>query len=108
MAPPTLLIAQGLFGRCFKQLARAQILSRAVLTPALLVGASLVIGYLLGSSTLPPTMVVSEENDGDSSVEEVSDGDLSAITAALLEPCKMVRHSSYQRSVLRKDYRCWS
>ena len=60
----------------------------------LLIGSSLVIGYLLGSSALHPTVVSSEEGDGESPVEEVSDGDLSAIIAGLVEPCKMVSHFS--------------
>jgi hypothetical protein len=71
-----------------------------VLTPGFLVGASLTIGYLLGSSTRNPTATASEDVDGE--VEEVSDRDLSAITAGLMEPCKMVRHFSCWCLVLTK------
>jgi len=60
-----------------------------VLTPAVIAGASLAVGYFLGSSTRRLTAVVPEE-DGDDSIEEVSDGDLSAITPGFMEPCKMV------------------
>ncbi|KAF9785963.1 peptidyl-tRNA hydrolase PTH2-domain-containing protein [Thelephora terrestris] len=62
----------------------------AVLTAALVAGTSLTIGYFLGNPTLSPTVVPPEEDDRGDLVEEVSDGDLSAITPAFLEPCKMV------------------
>jgi len=68
-----------------------QVILHAVLTRAIIVAASLAIGYFLGSSTRLPTAVVPEKEGGDDSVEEVSDGDLCAITPGFMEPCKMVR-----------------
>jgi len=64
-------------------------------TPVLIVGASLAIGYFLGS-TSRSTVVPAEEDDGDdpTNVCEDTDGDLSAITPGLMEPCKMVRFTS--------------
>ena len=62
-----------------------------MLTPVVIAGASLAIGYFLGTVTGRPTAAAPEEDDGENSVEEVSDGDLSAITPGFMEPCKMVR-----------------
>jgi len=69
----------------------AQDILYTVLTPAIIVATSLAIGYFLGSSTRLPTVVTPEEGGGDDSVEEVSDGDLCAVTPGFMEPCKMVR-----------------
>ena len=74
-----------------------------MLAPVLLFGASLAIGYLLGSSNRRPTVSPSEEDDGGSQVDEVSDRDLSAITAGLMEPCKMVCHFIYWCLILTKS-----
>ena len=83
------------FAVCWcKQLSNAQVISRAVLTPVIIVGVSLAAGYLLGSPIPRPTVVSSEDDDRYNPVEEVSDGDLSVIIAGLMEPCKMVRHFS--------------
>lgn len=90
MAPSTVPIAQGLFRRLVQmtEVYAKDVLS-TVLTLTVIAGASLAVGYFLGSSTRRPTVVAPEE-DGDGSVEEVSDGDLSAITPGFMEPCKMV------------------
>lgn len=63
-------------------------------TPVVIAGASLAIGYFLGTATGRPTTVAPEEDDGENSVEEVSDGNLSAVTPGFMEPCKMVRQFS--------------
>ena len=80
--------------------------SRVGLTPVLIIGVSLAIGYFLGGSTGPrSTIVPAEEDDGDdpTNVGEVPDGNLSAITPGLMEPCKMVRYLS-PRSVPTIEY----
>jgi hypothetical protein len=93
MAPSMIPPAQGLSG-CLIQVidVYAEGVLRKVLTPTVLVitGVSLAIGYFLGTATQHPT-VAPEEDDGDGSIEEVSDGDLSAIIPGFMEPCKMVR-----------------
>jgi hypothetical protein len=93
MAPSTIPLTQGLSG-CLISVVEvyAEGVLCTVLTPAVLViaGTSLAIGYFLGTATGRPT-VAFEEEDGDGSVEEVSDGDLSAIIPGFMEPCKMVR-----------------
>ena len=62
-----------------------------MLTPAVIAGASLAIGYLLGIQRSTQRLsAVAPEEDGDDAVEEVSDGDLSAIIPGFVEPCKMV------------------
>ena len=78
-----------------------------VLTTAALVASSLAIGYAVGYNTSPqakpqdsqppqvsvdpqPRQPAVYDEDGDSE-EEVADGDLSAVRAGVLEPCKLVR-----------------
>jgi len=51
---------------------------------------SLGIGFYLGSHSPPPTTPPESHDDGDSDDEEIPDGDLSAIKAGFLEPCKLV------------------
>ena len=87
---PSIPVGQGLSGRSVQATGvHAENILRTVLAPAVIAGASLTIGYFLGSSTRRPTAVAPEE-DEDDPVEEVSDVDLSAITPGLVEPCKMV------------------
>jgi len=108
MAPSTIPLTQGLSG-CLIQVigVYAEGVLCTVLTPAAIAGASLVIGYFLGTATQRPTVAL-EEDDGDDSVEEVSDGDLSAIIPGFMEPCKMVRQlSSGWGSGPTKHHRCW-
>jgi PTH2 family peptidyl-tRNA hydrolase len=78
------------------------------LTPVLLCGtliaASLGIGYRLGqkSTTLLPASSenivteVQEAEDSEDEDEEIADGDLSAIKAGFMEPCKLVGSSTMQ------------
>jgi len=89
MTTSTIPVAQGLPGRLVwtTEIHTEDILF-TVLTPAVICGASLAIGYFLGSST---RRLVPEE-DGDDSAQEISDGDLSAITPGFAEHCKMVGH----------------
>ena len=92
MAPSTMPVAQGLSCRLARVAAiHTKGILCTALTPAVIGGMLLAIGYFLGSSTRRLAVVAPEE-DGDEVVEEVSDGDLSAITPGFTEPCKMVGH----------------
>ena len=110
MAPSTIPLAQGL--SCFIIIIIQVIevytegVLRTVLTPTVIAGASLAIGYFVGTATRRPTVALEDDRDG--SVEEVSDGDLSAITPGFMEPCKMVRQFfSGWGSAPTKHHRCW-
>ena len=91
MAFSTLPVAQGVRGRLVQT--ANLLLNHSYVVPTLvaLAGVSLTIGYFLGVSTIYPTIMPPEEDHGGDAVEEASDGDLSAITPGLMEPCKMVR-----------------
>ena len=93
MASRTIPLPQGLSGylvRTFE--AFTQDALHTVLIPVLIAGTSLAIGYFLGTSaTRLPTTPVLEGDNKDDSVEEASDGDLSALAPGFMEPCKMVR-----------------
>jgi len=104
MAPSAIPLAQGLSSFLIQVIeVRAEDVLHAVLTPAVIAGASLAIGYFLGTATRHPTVVLDED-----SVEEVSDGDLSAIIPGFVEPCKMVRQLfSGWGSAPTKHHRCW-
>jgi len=90
MTTSKILVAQGLSGRLapVTEIHTEGVLY-TVLAPAVICGVSLAIGYFLGSST-PPLTAAAPEEDGDDSVEEISDGDLSVIIPGFTEPCKMV------------------
>jgi len=92
MAPSTIPLARGSFDYLIQEIeVHTKSISNTVLIPAVIAGASLAIGYALGSVTQRPIAAVSEDDYRDNPVEEVSDGDLSAITPGFMEPCKMVR-----------------
>ena len=94
MTTSTIPAAQGLSGRLAPVTEiHIETILRAVLTTVVIGGASLAIGYFLGSPTrLPPLTAAAPEEDSDNSVGEISDGDLSAITPGFAELCKMVGH----------------
>ena len=92
MALSTIPLVQGSFGWLFQAIeVYTKDILTTVLTLTLIAGASLAVGYTLGSLTRRPIAVAPEDDDVDDPVEEVSDGDLSAITPGFMEPCKMVR-----------------
>ncbi|KAF8624809.1 hypothetical protein AX15_005696 [Amanita polypyramis BW_CC] len=67
--------------------------SPKVFLSAVLCATSLWLGYQLGSRCLnvqPPFDATLNEDDGDEDEEEDADGDLAAVKAGFMEPCKLV------------------
>lgn len=78
-----------------------------MLTTAIIAAASFNIGYRFGSrfvSPPPKEETVQGDGESDEDEEELADGDLAAVTAALMEPCKLVGRPTHSQMFSESRY----